>query len=294
MKVLATLAQRLADFAGEAGDDAELRKRRSIVVAFLIAGVFVWYSYAVLTSPLLGYFYDHAATMYARKAMLSAEEERLLRAAMLERRINLSTLSFLTGTLSALALLVHLRLRRFQVLFGVYCTVLQVAVLMVHVALGGFATAGGVLAFGFLPAMMAAFENRRCSFRYWTRSAAVMVAAALVAEWFVVPRNLGPMLEVASAYSAYNLVVFCGLSIGFIYLCLRQLQDARAEAVSEREARLKESAANLVTAGEMLQRQQATGHRPNEAEVRDMLSGHLCRCTGYTPIVQAVMEVAHA
>jgi 2-furoyl-CoA dehydrogenase 2Fe-2S iron sulfur subunit len=25
-----------------------------------------------------------------------------------------------------------------------------------------------------------------------------------------------------------------------------------------------------------------------------MLSGHLCRCTGYTPIVNAVMEVACA
>ena len=31
---------------------------------------------------------------------------------------------------------------------------------------------------------------------------------------------------------------------------------------------------------------------PSEAEVRDMLSGHLCRCTGYTGIVQAVLEVA--
>ena len=31
---------------------------------------------------------------------------------------------------------------------------------------------------------------------------------------------------------------------------------------------------------------------PSEAEVRDMLSGHLCRCTGYTPIVQAVLETA--
>ena len=82
---------------------------------------------------------------------------------------------------------------------------------------------------------------------------------AVVAEWLIVePRNLGPTLEIASAYAAYKLVVFCGLSIGFIYLCLRQLQDARAEAVAEREARLKESAANLVKAGEMLQRQQAT------------------------------------
>lgn len=33
---------------------------------------------------------------------------------------------------------------------------------------------------------------------------------------------------------------------------------------------------------------------PTEEQVRDMLSGHLCRCTGYTPIVQAVLEVAAA
>ena len=32
--------------------------------------------------------------------------------------------------------------------------------------------------------------------------------------------------------------------------------------------------------------------QPDEAQVREMLSGHLCRCTGYTPIVAAVLEVA--
>jgi 2-furoyl-CoA dehydrogenase 2Fe-2S iron sulfur subunit len=31
---------------------------------------------------------------------------------------------------------------------------------------------------------------------------------------------------------------------------------------------------------------------PTEAEVRDLLSGHLCRCTGYTPIVRAALEAA--
>ncbi|GAA4333235.1 (2Fe-2S)-binding protein [Pigmentiphaga soli] len=31
---------------------------------------------------------------------------------------------------------------------------------------------------------------------------------------------------------------------------------------------------------------------PTEIEVREMLSGHLCRCTGYTTIVAAVLEVA--
>jgi 2-furoyl-CoA dehydrogenase 2Fe-2S iron sulfur subunit len=31
---------------------------------------------------------------------------------------------------------------------------------------------------------------------------------------------------------------------------------------------------------------------PSEDALREMLSGHICRCTGYTPIVQAVLEVA--
>jgi 2-furoyl-CoA dehydrogenase 2Fe-2S iron sulfur subunit len=34
--------------------------------------------------------------------------------------------------------------------------------------------------------------------------------------------------------------------------------------------------------------------RPTEEQVRAMLSGHLCRCTGYTNIVKAVLEVAAA
>jgi 2-furoyl-CoA dehydrogenase 2Fe-2S iron sulfur subunit len=33
---------------------------------------------------------------------------------------------------------------------------------------------------------------------------------------------------------------------------------------------------------------------PSEQEVREMLSGHLCRCTGYVGMVRAVMEVAQS
>ena len=32
--------------------------------------------------------------------------------------------------------------------------------------------------------------------------------------------------------------------------------------------------------------------RPNEQDIRDLLTGHLCRCTGYTPIVRAAAEAA--
>jgi 2-furoyl-CoA dehydrogenase 2Fe-2S iron sulfur subunit len=32
--------------------------------------------------------------------------------------------------------------------------------------------------------------------------------------------------------------------------------------------------------------------RSDEAAIRDLLTGHLCRCTGYTPIVRAALEAA--
>lgn len=31
---------------------------------------------------------------------------------------------------------------------------------------------------------------------------------------------------------------------------------------------------------------------PDEAEIREFISGHLCRCTGYVPIVAAVLDAA--
>ena len=32
--------------------------------------------------------------------------------------------------------------------------------------------------------------------------------------------------------------------------------------------------------------------QPDEESIRDLLSGHLCRCTGYAPIVRAALEAA--
>ncbi|MBR0797238.1 (2Fe-2S)-binding protein [Bradyrhizobium jicamae] len=34
--------------------------------------------------------------------------------------------------------------------------------------------------------------------------------------------------------------------------------------------------------------------RADEAEIREVLTGHLCRCTGYAPIVKAALEAAAA
>jgi 2-furoyl-CoA dehydrogenase 2Fe-2S iron sulfur subunit len=35
-----------------------------------------------------------------------------------------------------------------------------------------------------------------------------------------------------------------------------------------------------------------TNPSPTEGQIRELLSGHLCRCTGYTPIIRAAMEAA--
>jgi CO/xanthine dehydrogenase FAD-binding subunit/aerobic-type carbon monoxide dehydrogenase small subunit (CoxS/CutS family) len=49
----------------------------------------------------------------------------------------------------------------------------------------------------------------------------------------------------------------------------------------------------LMSASERLD-ETAAGHAgpPDEGEIRRLLSGHLCRCTGYEPIVTAIAEVA--
>lgn len=44
----------------------------------------------------------------------------------------------------------------------------------------------------------------------------------------------------------------------------------------------------LMAARDLLSREPA----PTRDEITDMLSGQLCRCTGYTPIVDAIAEVA--
>ena len=50
----------------------------------------------------------------------------------------------------------------------------------------------------------------------------------------------------------------------------------------------------LMTMTEWIERLAADDRTPGEDEVRAVLSGHLCRCTGYEPIVAAVLDAAAA
>ena len=44
----------------------------------------------------------------------------------------------------------------------------------------------------------------------------------------------------------------------------------------------------LLAAADLLDREET----PTRAEITDLLSGHLCRCTGYEPIVDAIAATA--
>ena len=46
----------------------------------------------------------------------------------------------------------------------------------------------------------------------------------------------------------------------------------------------------LMAAADLLERYE----KPTREEIVDMLSGHLCRCTGYEPIVDAILQVARS
>jgi aerobic-type carbon monoxide dehydrogenase small subunit (CoxS/CutS family) len=45
-----------------------------------------------------------------------------------------------------------------------------------------------------------------------------------------------------------------------------------------------------MAAAELVER----GEPPAREEIVDMLSGHLCRCTGYEPIVDAIEQVVRS
>lgn len=46
----------------------------------------------------------------------------------------------------------------------------------------------------------------------------------------------------------------------------------------------------VLSATELLRK----NHRPTEEEVSEAISGNLCRCTGYKPIIEAVLDVSRA
>jgi carbon-monoxide dehydrogenase small subunit len=67
------------------------------------------------------------------------------------------------------------------------------------------------------------------------------------------------------------------------------LDSIQAAFVSNGAAQCGFCTPGMIVSAEALLR---THPSPNEAEIREALSGNLCRCTGYSKIVDAVLEAA--
>jgi carbon-monoxide dehydrogenase small subunit len=68
-----------------------------------------------------------------------------------------------------------------------------------------------------------------------------------------------------------------------------ELNDLQQAFVRNGAAQCGFCTPGMLMSAEALLGQQAA---PNEAEIREALSGNLCRCTGYNKIVDAILEVA--
>jgi len=69
------------------------------------------------------------------------------------------------------------------------------------------------------------------------------------------------------------------------------LNDVQAAFVSNGAAQCGFCTPGMIVSAEALLRRNPS---PTETEIREALSGNLCRCTGYTKIVDAVLEAAQS
>ena len=72
--------------------------------------------------------------------------------------------------------------------------------------------------------------------------------------------------------------------------------DGRCNALQQAFSRHGALQCGFCTAGVLISAEHFLAHhpRPTENEIRVMLSGHLCRCTGYDAMVRAIGEVAES
>ena len=82
---------------------------------------------------------------------------------------------------------------------------------------------------------------------------------------------------------------------GAVVETIEGLADAQGLNVLQRAFRRHHALqCGFCTAGILMSATQflAGNPEPSEDEVKDMLSGHICRCTGYYPIVAAILDAA--
>jgi GAF domain-containing protein/DNA-binding response OmpR family regulator len=223
--LLPRLKERFIRFASEPGDAPELQLRKSLVVAIALLVTVVYLLY--------GGFY---AAVGARAAALA---------------------SFIGAMAQALICLAYASVRSFHLLARLTNALALLALLAIHLALGGFTSSGYVLVYALTPLFLATALEEPRYVKHWFAATLGMVVLASVGELFVPHGNaLSP--TALTALTMFNILGFCAFVLVPSAVHAQHTRAIQRELAEAREAQLDQKAEHLAQTEAALERQTAT------------------------------------
>ena len=223
--LLQRLKDRFVRFAGEPQDLPEVQLSKSIGVAIIMLQAPVWLLYAV--------FY------YAVGASLAA-------------------LIGFAGTAWQLLLLLHFtRYRSMMPVIRLTAAYGITAILAIHLALGGFTSAGHVLLYGLVPLLVLPLMEEPRLLKYWFAATIAAVGLASIGELFIAPGNpISP--AVLTAFTFFNISCVCAYVLLPNVVHAQRTRAINRQLAEAREAQLAQKAEHLAQTQDALDRQTAT------------------------------------
>jgi GAF domain-containing protein/DNA-binding response OmpR family regulator len=216
---------RFVRLASEPGDSPEWQLRRSLLLALALTVTLVFLAYGV--------FYAAIGVPVAAVA------------------------AFITAAVQMLACIAYLRLRSYYLLARLTNGVSLLALLIIHLAMGGFTSSGYVLVYALTPLFLATAMEEPRFVKVWMAATVGVAVLAGVGEMFV-PHGSPLSPAALTLFTVFNLTGFCCFVLlpnAIHDLRTRSIQQELADA---REAQLAQKAEHLAQTQAALERQTAT------------------------------------
>ncbi len=216
---------RFVRLASDPDDSPEWKLRKSLFLALALTVTVVFLVYGV--------FY---AAIGARAAALT---------------------SFVTAAAQALVCITYLRLRSYYLLARLTNALSLLALLSIHLALGGFTSSGYVLVYALTPLFLATAMEEPRFVKVWMAATIGVALLAGVGEMFVTHGNpLSP--DALTLFTVFNIIGFCCFVLVPSALHGLRTRVIQQELAAAREAQLAQKAEHLAQTQAALERQTAT------------------------------------